>query len=202
MLPSISTDGSLWSGRAPHVAASGACPIVFCADVNFDAALGLVRHNSREVVAVRVLVTLLETEEDEDIALPDEQGAGLRVTRKIKCAGNDEDEKEYHLTSAGVSSAVNWLIKAVDGSTFFVMAKAKSREKTIAFHCLAFLEIAPNALDQFQKYVRATTRESLGSLVTFAPEASTPLRRRAALSNESDAAETGSIQPFDKRRKL
>ena len=82
------------------------------------------------------------------------------------------------------------------------MAKAKDREATISFNSLAYLEVLPNTQDQFVKYVRATVQQPLGRLVTFSPEQTTPLRRRATLANDSDDAAVGTSQTFDKRRKL
>ena len=170
--------------------------------IKFDSALGLVRHNNREVVAVHVLVTLLDVDEDEETAIPNDEGSGLRVTRRVQCAAADANEKDYFLTCAGPSSVVQWLIRASEGSVFFVMAKAKDRGEMIAFNCLAYLEIHETAAEQFKKYVRGTAKQSLGSLVTFSPQEMTPLRRRATLADPRHAVEILATQPFDKRQKL
>ena len=69
MVHTITSEGVVATyrgGLPPGVReAGGACPVARCADIDFDADLGVLRVRRREVDAASILVTFVNIEEDE-----------------------------------------------------------------------------------------------------------------------------------------
>ena len=118
MLPTFTSEGLLGSWFAPglpEVISGLTCPFALCADVSFDEDLGVTIVKGNEASNVRLLVRVLQELDDEDTAQPD-TATGLRVTRRIRCAVNEQDDIVYKLSVAGLSHSVQWLLRATGDS--------------------------------------------------------------------------------------
>ncbi|CAK0863821.1 unnamed protein product, partial [Prorocentrum cordatum] len=136
LLPTMTSDGVVGSWRldpAPVASANTACPFSKCSAVTFDPDLGFAVVNDSTVTAVRLHVNFLEPTDDEETTVPD-TAHGLRVTRKATCAlepAGQAAPAEYRITASGLSSAVQWLVRA-EGVFFLAAAKRKSDDTFIA----------------------------------------------------------------------
>ena len=124
---------------------------------------------------MRLLVRVLRTEDEEEIAIPD-TAQGLRVTRRVVCAlepPSVETPVEYKLAASGPPGSVQWLVDA-DG-IFFVTA-TKIRDDV--FLAQAYMEVTPNA-NAWKRYMCSELAGPKGRRVTF-ESTMTPLKRRRA----------------------
>ena len=108
------------------------------------------------------------------------------MTRRIMCAANPSDQETYSLTQAGLSSSVQWLLKAEDSSQWLVLATKRGAEKT--FVALGQLKLAAYPSSMIQKYVLQTITKKQGPLLTMSA-ADTPLKRKQMITDNMPAAE-------------
>ena len=153
------------------------CPFATCAEVRYDKDLGATFVKDKEITAVRLLIRVLQEEENEDTAQPDTT-AGLRVTRRIMCAADQEDTTVYKLTVAGLSSGVQWLMRANAASTWMVLVSKRGEEEV--FVASGYINVTDYPKPFFQKYVPAVYTKSNGSKVTMSA-VDTPLKRMKLL---------------------
>jgi len=191
MLPTVTADGLLASWAAvpllPEMYVGLTCPFAACADVVFDKDLGVTNVNDQEATSVRLLVRVLNELEDEDTAQPD-TSAGLRVTRRIKCAVKVDDDSVYRLSVAGLSSGVQWLLRAKGDSVWMVLAS--KRGVGDEFVSMANLEVTKYPSAPFNKYVLDTYNQARGPGL-FPVTTDTPLKRRKMLDDR--------MPPIDER---
>ena len=147
--------------------------------------LGTTNVMGREAITVRLWVRILSALEDEETAIPDTQ-TGLRVTRRIKCAANPNNPETYSLTQAGLSSGVQWLLRAEDSSQWLVLVTKRGVEKT--FVALGQLKLAAYPSAMIQKYVLHTIARKQGPLLSMSA-ADTPLKRKQLITDNMPAAE-------------
>ena len=182
LAPTITMEGVVGSYRiaiAPRVAddfggrdAGSACPFAHCADVTFDKGLGVVFAHGRQVVAARLLVAMQAVDEDDEVAKPDSNNVGLRISREVRCAFNGEDATKYTLQTAGLGGAVQWLLSALEGDTFLVTAVPRSEDA--AFQVLAYIKLDKIGGDMFKHFMKdaidPTQRVPITLSVTETPQ--------------------------------
>ena len=157
----------------PLGAIRSACPISLCADVAFDEDIGVTTVDGASVSAVRILVRLVPPTDDEEIAIPDDSMAGLRVTRKVRCALTSEVLDTYTISAAGPSRTVQWLIRAGDNTEFLITAVCLPGK---AFQILAYLEMQQNVGNFVRMYHAMEASKPEGTVLTHTEE--TPLKRQ------------------------
>ena len=199
MLPTLTKTGvvSSWSlAPVPVAETNTACPFALCASVAYDTDLGFAAVGDHVVSAVRLLVKVLESKDDEDTAVPD-TAQGLRVSRRVACALDRASQAEYLLTAAGLSSSVQWLVRAE--GVFFVTAT--KRQDDNIFVVQARYKVPEPEVSAWAKYVSKTIAAARGGRVEFAKDV-TPLKRKREIDHSapagSDAAmSTRSLDPLD-----
>ena len=188
LLPTLTPDGVVGSWRldpTPIASSNTACPFAKCTSVGFDPDLGFAIVDGSTVTAVRLLVKFLEPEDDEETTVPD-TAQGLRVTRFATCAlepvGQTAPAK-YRLTAGGLSSAVQWLVRA-DG-TFFVTATKRKNDDT--FVVQSHHKVAAHDTAMWTQYMTKTLAIPKGPPLTFGHTV-TPLKRKRALDDAAAAS--------------
>ena len=188
LLPTLTPDGVVGSWRldpTPVASSNTACPFAKCTSVSFDPDLGFAVVDDSTVTAVRLFVKFLDPEEDEETTVPD-AAQGLRVTRMATCAlepANQATPAKYRLTAGGLSSAVQWLVRA-DG-TFFVTATKRKNDDT--FVVQSHHKVAPQDTPMWAQYMAKTLAVPKGPPLTFAHTV-TPLKRKRALDDAAAAS--------------
>ena len=189
MLPTFTSEGLLGSWFAPglpEVISGLTCPFALCADVSFDEDLGVTIVKGNEASNVRLLVRVLQELDDEDTAQPD-TATGLRVTRRIRCAVNEQDDIVYKLSVAGLSHSVQWLLRATGNSVWMVLAsKRGSGEEFVG---IARENVTDYPTVPFQKYAAEIYKRPLGPSVNLA-STDTPLKRRKMLDDHMPSVGT------------
>ena len=181
MTPSVSEEGIVetWQPHAlPMVRSNNACPVAKCADIKYDKDLGLALVADRPVAAVRVLVILQTSSEDEEVAVPDESQSGLRVCRKARCALQPDIPAAYSIKTAGLSSSVQWLLTAPAGTVLFITSALSNDE--LSFNVLAHWEVNTSILPDMKHFLMCTIHD-VTSINLQLDSQQTPLKRQRAL---------------------
>ena len=220
MTPTVTSSGVLASWQlvreAPRTAeACGASPIARCEDLGVDTSLGLATAKDVPVAAARVLVVMEAIGEDEETALPDPSGKGFQVQRKVRCAltpdgdGAASSAAHFYVQSAGVSSAVQWLMTAasdsvhvltVEPSTGRLHGAGGTADTSIIFSVQSHDEAKGLRGEQLRKLLQAHLQRQAGPAIKFTSQ-STPLTRQALLDDVSKEG-GDSTEPFSKRRPM
>ena len=198
--PTLSPEGVVASFRllpAPRVSSQYACPFARCADVAFDADLGITTVCSSAVLAVRLLVVILAPGEDEVVATPDVTNSGFRVCRKVRCCLETDTEEAYEIKIAGIANSVQWLMTAPADTCFLLTAKSRSADK--AFTVLAHVDTKDVGRSRYEILVRRVVQHTSDVTVQHA-SIDTPSKRLASLVDAVPTASTP--EPFNKRQKL
>ena len=149
------------------------------------------------VQSVRLLVQLLDTTEDEETAIPDPTGAGLRVARKVRCFLDSSDQTQYTLKMAGTAPTVQWLMTSPGDTCFFVTAQVRGSDK--AFNVLAYENTNRVGADVY-KLLMNKHIEHKGDVEVAHDTDMTPQKRLTVLNVATDDPSTP--PPFNKRIKL
>eukprot|EP00969_Alexandrium_andersonii_P312171 13792757-Alexandrium_andersonii.AAC.1 len=187
---------------APAVRSGAACPFAKCADVDFDASLGLALVSGREVAAARVLLVLQKPTEEETVATPDAENLGLRVQRMARCGLEVDKEETFLAKTAGVAADVQWLLTAGHGDAFLVTAAPKREVgvEGMCFHVLARMPVVAEHMASMTKLMTDTIDLNRVTSITH-PLDSTPSKRlREVVSTELETA--SATQPLSARRRL
>ena len=216
----VTRDGVLAScqvAREPPRAAESrdACPLARCADLGVDLSLGLATTRDVPVLAARVLVHVEDIGDEEETALPDPSGKGFKVQRRVRCALTPEGADatspvtQYYVHTAGVSSAVQWLMTAAPNTLHFLTVKPfKGRlhgepdtaDTRMILSVQAHGEAKGVYGGQLRKFLHAHLQRQSGPSLNFAAQ-STPLKRHAQFEQASNE-DGGAAEPFSKRRAL
>ena len=200
LIPTLTAEGvaATWSVPSLPVVCHGQpCPFSRCADLTYDAGLGAACVRGVEVTAARLWVEFQPLREEEDIAKP--EGTGLRVSRRVKCAADPADTQEYMLTQAGLSGSVQWLMRARDGSKWFILASKRAALATFAV--LGSMEVTDYPGTSVEAYFMGTLNRTPGPVVTL-PPALTPTKRKHEIMSHSLAPATSSAGSFSARALL
>jgi hypothetical protein len=182
MLPTFTIDGVLasWSiPLVPEVFTGATIPFASCAEVLHDEDLGTTSVKDKEITAARLFINILPEETDEETAEPD-TATGLRVTRRFMCAADKEDKEIYKLTVAGLSSSVQWLLKAADNSVWMVLAIKRGREKK--FVPTGYLNVTTFPDKFITAFVTKIYNRPAGPLLTMVAK-DTPCKRRKIIDD-------------------
>ena len=116
---------------------SSAVAFAACKSVSYEAQLSTVCVDERVVESVRLLVRIepADDDEEEEVAIPDPRGLGLRAVHSIRCAVDPGDEAVYRVKVAGPSGSVQWLKTATTSQYFPIVANLDGKE---SFNVLAF----------------------------------------------------------------
>jgi hypothetical protein len=201
--PTLTKDGVVGSysmARAPYVVRGDACPCAYCANLSFDKDRGVVCVAASAVQAARVLVSVVEPEEDEEITTPDTNARGLRVARHVRCALGDADSEDYTVKTAGVSGSVQWLATAAAGATFLMTVQVRGSDG--AFNVLAHMNTSEVGTVHWRNHMRKHLEQARGVAIAHSVE-DTPQKRQEthdkAMPTPSAKADSTS---FSKRIKL
>ena len=177
------------------------CPMARCSDVQYDAAFGSLRCHGVDAVAVRILVKVEAHTEgvDPDIATPDPTNKGLRVSRKVTCVLSPDNGAQYTIVTSGVISAVQWLLTAAPGTTFFVTATATTAGSTMEFRTLAVMDVAPIGATAFATHMREALAQTAVVNVVFTPSRNTPQSRKRTV-DEAAEEDSRPDASFSRRR--
>jgi RNA polymerase subunit RPABC4/transcription elongation factor Spt4 len=188
LLPTMTAEGlvSTWGiTEVPQVRQGRCSPLAYCRDVQYDKDLGITTCLGRECSACRLWIRLLPEEEDEETAVPDTQ-LGLRVTRRVACAADVSDKTTYKITVAGLSSGVQWLLKAPDNVAYLVLVskKGSAPEFVVQGH------LRLDAFSEFmvKQYLMDTLQKKTGTVIDMGPT-DTPLKRRKLLLDSTPASQ-------------
>ena len=198
--PTLTPEGVVASFRflpAPRVSSQSACPFARCADVAYDADLGVTTVSDTAVHAVRLLVVILALGEKEVVATPDATSSGFRVCRKVRCCLVPESDETYEIRLAGLAGSVQWLMTAPADACFLITAK--SRGTGNAFTVLAHVDTKDAGRDRYELLMRRHLQHTSDVAVRH-DYADTPQKRLASLEEAVPAASTP--QAFNKRQKL
>ncbi|CAK0893826.1 unnamed protein product, partial [Prorocentrum cordatum] len=175
LLPTLTSDGVVGSwrlGPTPIAPSNTACPFAECNSVSYDPDLGFAVVDGSTVTAVRLLVTFLESEDDEETTVPD-TAQGPRVTRVAICA----------LEPAG-----QWLVRA-DGASLVTATKRKCDD---TFAVQSHHKMAAHDMPLWAQYMNRALATPRGPPLNFA-HAVTPLKRKRALDDAASASEAADM---------
>jgi len=182
MIPTLLPEGlaGTWALHpVPEVHMSRCCPFSRCCDMGYDEGLGVATCRKRECSSCRLWVRILEEGSDEETATADTT-LGLRVTRRVRCAANVADTQEYTISAAGLSSGVQWLLKAPADVTMLVLAH--KRNASLDFAVQAHLKLNAYPEELLKKYLQATIEKNSGQVLSL-PETTTPHKRRKLITD-------------------
>ena len=137
---------------------------------------------SREVTVVRVWLRVLQTEEAEEVAVPDPTATGLRVSRRVRCAADLTDDQVYLLRQSGLSSSLQWLMLAPADSCWLVLASKKGVAPE--FVASGYWNLTTAHKQTTSEVLAAAFEQTRGSPVIMEPT-DTPLKRRRLLEDAS-----------------
>ena len=199
MLATLTLEGVVgsWCLTAlPTTMSSTACPFAKCAAVTYDSDLGLLEIDGATVSAVRLLLAVLRSEDDEETAIPD-TSQGLRVTRRVVCALEDSgsgEQVEYKLAASGSSGSVQWLVRAE--GTFFVTATKKDTDDI--FVAQTYMEVTPSA-SYWKAYMCSVLAVPKGISLTF-DSTITPMKRKREIDEGAPCYAAGEVTMSKRRR--
>ena len=174
------------------------CPFARCEDVTYDKDLGVHIVKDIQAKAVRLLVQTMITDDSFEVAAPDAHHAGLRVTQPVECLLRDSASvTTFYIETAGVSSAVQWLLRGDAGKVFFITACLREKENT--FGVQAYYEVPSALLTKFKEYVALWLSRQDGIRLPET-EASTPCKRQRIVQQATPPAADAS--DFSIRRQL
>ena len=188
MRPTLTEEGvvSTWSTLPlPEARRGPICPLCRCADVSWDSGLGAAVVDGREVTAVRLWVQVQPSGEEEETAFPDTQ-SGLRVMRRVKCSADPNDETVYTVSQAGLSSNVQWLLRAADNSSWMLLVSMRGTPAA-TFTVLGQVNVTAFPPTLLSIYVTTTINKKQGPIVTMV-QSDTPLKRKQQIMDEMPSA--------------
>lgn len=159
--------------------------MAFLGDIVYDADLGLASVNGKTTTVVRMLVSLVAADSDDEAAVPDSQCHGLRVVRKARCALNPTDTKLYNIKSAGLASSLRWLNTAPGHAMFLLTASVHGRP--LSFTILSVLDASTVGKELLGKYLVTLRDRPLKGLDMDSEAPTSPLKRKVFLGNECAA---------------
>ncbi len=116
-------------------------PLARCNDVSLELGLGILHVGKTASQSVRLLVTLLPTDEDEVTAMPDSATMGLRISRKVRCGLHAQDTTAGIFNTAGIAASVQWVMPAPVNATF--LATVQARGAVASLSVLAYEDTSP-----------------------------------------------------------
>ena len=140
----------------------------------YDADLGLASVNGKTTTVVRVLVSLVAADSDDEAAVPDSQCHGLRVVRKARCALNPTDTRLYNIKSAGLASSLQWLITAPGDAMFLLTASVHG--PPLSFTVLSYLGADTVGKELLEKFLFALRDRPLRELDMDSEAPTSPLK--------------------------
>ena len=122
------------------------------------------------------------------------------MARRVSCALAAEDRtREYKVTVVGLTSNVQWMIKAHGETSFFLtVANGRSCGATLTFNVLSHMDTTEIGSKPFQEHVQALIGAVECDPVIFL-STDTPLKRQRAV-DAAEATEGGEQASFAKRR--